>query len=269
MSGHLEKLVDTPLEYLNSPEEATDRTNVPYTDTSDFSCPVCGKKNLTYQLSWGSTGNQRIFACSEEHANLIYASPTTYFVSNSSSGNSSTNGFCTGSSVMSDGFRSSIGGTCVKLFFQSWILNSRVKYAFAFLGLIVAGMALELFNEKRESIRHFLLRRHGKIVLREQHRPFSLFETVFPRQQSPFVPMSRQTMETSHIIQVMPFSLRCALALMYVAAIAVAYFLMLVVMMYDTGLFFAVLVGLGLGYGCFREISGDSAPKNVDPCCST
>jgi copper transporter 1 len=69
--------------------------------------------------------------------------------------------FCDHASVMFDGFQSTMaeGGTCVKLFFQPWVLNSQAKYIVALIGIVLSGIFLEWFGEWRESleeVRHFI-----------------------------------------------------------------------------------------------------------------
>lgn len=48
-----------------------------YKDATDIECPVCKKKfsELKYAVPWISMGQQKIFTCSEEHAQEVYANP--------------------------------------------------------------------------------------------------------------------------------------------------------------------------------------------------
>lgn len=62
---------------LASPEEVDITTDVIYKDATDMTCPVCGKpySELTHAVPWSPYGGQKIFACSAEHAQLIYSDP--------------------------------------------------------------------------------------------------------------------------------------------------------------------------------------------------
>jgi hypothetical protein len=53
------------------------------------------------------------------------------------------------------------------------------------------------------------------------------------------------------------------------ANIAVAYFIMLVVMTYESLMFLAVILGLGIGFFVFKDTEAESMTGNIDPCCST
>jgi copper transporter 1 len=105
---------------------------------------------------------QKIYTCSEEHAQLVFNTPKAYVADQPSS-----NAFCypTGS-VMFNGFQLAIGGdsSCMLLLFQPWVVSSAVKYAFAFLGVVLLAFSLEGFGELREHVHKWLLQQHGVVV---------------------------------------------------------------------------------------------------------
>ncbi|GMF37780.1 unnamed protein product [Phytophthora fragariaefolia] len=137
---------------------------------------------------------------------------------------SSSSDFCTGQgSVMFNGFQSSINGSCVMLLFQSWVLNTTVKYAFGFIGCFIIAILNELLVKMREVVRR-------KLLKARKLRPTDKF----------------------HKIQC-----KLALALLYMVQMTVAYFAMLVVMTYETGLFIALLTGFGVGFMLFKSVDLD------------
>jgi hypothetical protein len=58
-------------------------------------------------------------------------------------------------------------------------------------------------------------------------------------------------------------------ALMYMIALSFGYFLMLAAMTYDTGVFLATILGLGIGFFLFKDTEKEEMSGNIDPCCST
>ncbi|KAG9416235.1 hypothetical protein AC1031_000632 [Aphanomyces cochlioides] len=126
--------------------------------------------------------------------------------------------FCTGSSVMFSGFQSSAGGTCVKLFFQSWILDTPLKYALGVIGVFILPLMNEYFVSYREDIRM-------KFVKTKSSRYQGWSKT----------------------------SRKLILTLLYMAQMTLAYFAMLVVMVYDTILFFSLILGFGVAFAWFKS----------------
>ncbi|EEY61778.1 uncharacterized protein PITG_13718 [Phytophthora infestans T30-4] len=132
--------------------------------------------------------------------------------------------FCSGQgSVMFNGFQTSIHGSCVMLLFQPWVLNSGVKYAFGFIGCFLIALLNESLVKGREMVRQRLLaarklRPHDKL----------------------------------HKMQC-----KATLAVLYMIQMTIAYFAMLVVMTYETGLFVALIVGFGAGFLLFKNSDQD------------
>ncbi|EQC32506.1 hypothetical protein SDRG_09832 [Saprolegnia diclina VS20] len=135
--------------------------------------------------------------------------------------------FCTGASVMLSGFQSTVHGTCVKLFFQSWVLDTPFKYALAFTGIFLLPLGNEYLVQTRESIRMAFVKARS-----------SRYNSLGKR------------------------SRKLILTLLYMVQMTLAYFAMLVVMIYDTGLFFALILGFGVGFALFKSektLSGKSS----------
>ncbi|ETV89582.1 hypothetical protein H257_00804 [Aphanomyces astaci] len=128
--------------------------------------------------------------------------------------------FCTGSSVMFSGFQTSAGGTCVKLFFQSWVLDTPIKYFFGLLGVFL----LPLVNE-------YL------VVFREDTRMHYIKTKVSSRYQGAWTKPGR----------------KLVLTLLYMGQMTLAYLAMLVVMVYDSFLFLALIAGFGVAFACFKS----------------
>jgi len=152
------------------------------------------------------------------------ASATSSSSTATESDTSTDSGFCTGQgSVMFNGFQTSIHGSCVMLLFQPWVLNSGVKYAFGFIGCFLIALLNESLVKGREVVRQRLLqarklRPHDKL----------------------------------HKMQC-----KLALAVLYMIQMTIAYFAMLVVMTYETGLFVALIAGFGAGFLLFKNLDQD------------
>ncbi|CAK4085816.1 unnamed protein product [Aphanomyces euteiches] len=138
--------------------------------------------------------------------------PTTSLRGND--GVSSDEPFCSGSSAMFSGFQSTVHGTCVKLLFQPWVLNSQTKYAFGMIGVFLLPLMNEFLVFSRER-------------LRQKFRVSSRGGAKYKN--------------------------KLILTTLYMAQMTLAYFAMLVVMIYDTGLFIALIGGFGFGYAWFKS----------------
>ncbi|TMW62489.1 hypothetical protein Poli38472_005107 [Pythium oligandrum] len=133
-------------------------------------------------------------------------------------------GFCSGEgSVMFNGFSSTVNGSCVMLFFKPWVLNSALKYVFGFLGCLGLSFGNEYLVKFREQMRKKLLAARKERPLDKMHR----------------------------------LQCKLLLSLMYMIQMTVAYFAMLVVMTYETGLFIALILGFGAGFIFFKEFDVD------------
>ncbi|EEY61777.1 uncharacterized protein PITG_13717 [Phytophthora infestans T30-4] len=261
MAGHIDSLQNDPAANLGSPEEADITTDEIYKDATDIKCPVCGKgyDQLKHAVPWISKGAQKIYTCSEEHAQLVFDNPTKYVAAQGSSDD-----FCSGAgSVMFNGFQLAIGGdaTCLMLLFQPWVISSGVKYAFAFLGVVLLAMSLEGFGELREFVQTRLYRDHG--IVSSQADYVSL---ATPQASSPGrVP---DTPKFS-IVRRLPLWSKVVLAAMYMVHLCLGYWIMLVIMTFETLMFVAVIIGVGLGFAIFKDTDADELRGSVDPCCST
>lgn len=137
---------------------------------------------------------------------------------------STSSGFCTGQgSVMFNGFQTSIHGSCVMLLFQPWVLNSAVKYAFGFIGCFLIALLNESLVKGREVVRQRLLQAR-------KLRPHDKFHKM---------------------------QCKLMLAVLYMIQMTIAYFAMLVVMTYETGLFVALIAGFGAGFLLFKNLDVD------------
>lgn len=260
---------------LGAPVKVDLSTDKIYKDATEMECPVCKKKfaELQYAVPWISMGSQKIFTCSEKHAQEVYTNPLKYFAAAESSG-----GFCdSGSasaprgSVMFDGFQLAFGddATCAMLLFQSWILTSEVKYAFAFLGIVALAASLEGIGELREAVQTRFYRDYGIVFSQADYMqlttPMAAARGSFNAVKSQFGPDGAQF----KIIRRIPLWCKAVLAALYMANISIAYFIMLVIMMYESLMFVAVILGLGIGFFVFKDTEADKMTGNIDPCCST
>ncbi|GMF11072.1 unnamed protein product [Phytophthora lilii] len=148
---------------------------------------------------------------------------STSLMSDSASDKTTTN-FCTGQgSVMFNGFQSSINGSCVMLIFQPWVLDSAVKYTFGLIGCFFIAFLNELLVKAREVVRQ-------KLLKARKLRPNDKLHKT---------------------------QCKLVLAMLYMIQMTVAYFAMLVVMTYETGLFIALLAGFGAGFMLFKNVDLD------------
>ncbi|CAI5702437.1 unnamed protein product [Peronospora effusa] len=160
---------------------------------------------------------------------IVTASGTTAAPAASSSksitkSNDTSSDFCTGQgSVMFNGFQTSIHGSCVMLLFKPWVLNSGVKYAFGFIGCFLIALLNETLVKGREVVRQ-------RLLAARKLRPYD---------------------------KVHKMQCKLTLAVLYMIQMTIAYFAMLVVMTYETGLFLALIAGFGAGFLLFKNLDQD------------
>ncbi|RHY49765.1 hypothetical protein DYB30_010984 [Aphanomyces astaci] len=176
------------------------------------------------------------------------------------------NAYCQGATIMYDGFQSAFHGICPRLLFHGWVLNSEAKYALGFIGIVLMGILLEWWGEFQDQLHRRLLRTlvvpPSPDTSTAHEDPdldieLSLEDTLLPADQ-------RAQRRRS-----LPFSARAVLAASYMGMMALAYFIMLVVMSYESGFFVAAVLGMGLGFFFFRDVDALHPSGNPDPCCST
>ncbi|KAE9203935.1 hypothetical protein PF002_g20789 [Phytophthora fragariae] len=212
---------------------------------------------------------------------MVHDDPTAYVEAQSSS-----SGFCysgaaakpTGS-VMLNGFQLAIGreSTCLLLLFQSWVLSSAIKYAVAFVGVVLLAMSLEGFCELREHVHKRLLHQHGVVITKADYTSLSTPQVGSPNDgnitslESSVLKPGRVLPAPSKVtvIRRLSFSYKLILAGLYMVHLCLGYWVMLAVMTYETLMFVAVVVGLGLGFVVFKDTEADTLGGSVDPCCSS
>ncbi|RLN97782.1 hypothetical protein BBJ28_00022825 [Nothophytophthora sp. Chile5] len=283
MAGHIDSLQNNPSANLGEPETSDITTDEIYKDATELKCPVCGKgyAELTHAVPWISKGAQKIYTCSEEHAQMVFDNPTEYVAAQISS-----DGFCysgaaanpTGS-VMFNGFQLAIGGdaTCLLLLFQPWVLSSAVKYAFGFLGVVLLAMSLEGFGELRDHVQKQLFRDHGIVSSQADYMSLATPQVVSSgsdgatTSHDSFVQKAGRVPDAPRVIitRRVPFWCKLVLASLYMIHLCLGYWVMLVIMTYETLMFVAVIVGLGLGFAVFKDTDADELGGSIDPCCST
>ncbi|UIZ29834.1 hypothetical protein KXD40_003386 [Peronospora effusa] len=280
MAGHIDSLQNDPAANLGPPKKADITTDEIYKSATNIKCPVCGKgfDQLTHAVPWISKGSQKIYACSEEHAQLVFDNPTKFVAAQLS-----TDDFCdagaaaepTGS-TMFNGFQLAIGGdaSCLLLLFQPWVISSAVKYAFAFLGVVLLAMSLEGFGEFRECMKSRLYRDYGLVSSQTDYLPLSTPQVGSVSNNGNLDPFAHKvgrvpdTLPLS-IVRRLPSWCKLVLAIMYMVHLTLGYFVMLVIMTFETLMFVAVILGIGLGFVMFKDTDADEISGSIDPCCST
>ncbi|KAL3667145.1 hypothetical protein V7S43_008084 [Phytophthora oleae] len=164
------------------------------------------------------------FVADYSSASTTAASTASSSTATESDSSSTSSGFCTGQgSVMFNGFQTSIHGSCVMLLFQPWVLNSGVKYAFGFIGCFLIALFNESLVKGREAVRQ-------RLLAARKLRPHDKFHKM---------------------------QCKATLAVLYMIQMTIAYFAMLVVMTYETGLFVALIAGFGAGFLLFKNLDQD------------
>ncbi|KAF0699603.1 Aste57867_9854 [Aphanomyces stellatus] len=253
MAGHLQQLLSNPKAFVRD-VAAVAALPAPYVN-STLQCPVCHDSHVTHAVELGPHGNQKIFACSEQHATTISLNPADVFIGTPEN---DTSVYCQGATIMYDGFQSAIHGVCPRLLFHTWVLNSEVKYAAGFLGIVLLGVLLEFWVDMQERLHRRLLRTYTETANADPadwDDNYSLEDKLLPS-----MPPPRRGL---------PLWTKAVLALSYMGIMTIAYFIMLVVMSYETGFFFAAIIGVGVGFFFFRDTDQLYPSGNPDPCCST
>uniref|UniRef100_A0AAV1U3A8 Copper transport protein n=1 Tax=Peronospora matthiolae TaxID=2874970 RepID=A0AAV1U3A8_9STRA len=281
MAGHIESLQNDPSANLGLPEEADIFMDAIYKDAREIKCPVCSKSfdELTHAVPWISKGAQKIYTCSKEHAQLVFDNPTKYVAAQTSSDD-----FCyagaaanpTGS-AMFNGFQTAIGGdtSCLLLLFQPWVITSEVKYVFSFLGVVLLAVLLEGFGELREFVEKWLFRVYSIVSRQTDYVLMCGGATPLVRRNSDaLIANESLALKVGHTPQVsivrrLPFWGKLVLAVMYMGHLSLGYLVMLVIMTFETLMFVAVVVGVGLGFVIFKDTDADKLGGSIDPCCST
>lgn len=135
------------------------------------------------------------------------------------------NGFCRGDgSVMNDGFASHISEYCLIFLFEDFVLDQPWKYGIAVIGIVLMGIANQLLSSFRSRL-------------------------------------NDRQWDTSRLMADRPWLQDALNASLFGVQMVLAYWLMLLVMLYDTLIFSAVIVGLTLGQ--FISLQSDrSRPIN-------
>ncbi|TYZ64755.1 hypothetical protein PybrP1_004298 [[Pythium] brassicae (nom. inval.)] len=212
----------TKAEYLNkvnqSPRYLVEKTickSATCADATQITTLSAAAKDMKPDLSTGSSPSTPGPAAA--------ASPSSVPADTASS-SESLDTFCSGEgSVMFNGFQSTINGSCVRLFFQPWVLNSGAKYFFGFVGCFAIALFNEFLVKSREGVRKKLLAARKERPLDKTHKLLC----------------------------------KLLLAFMYMVQMTIAYFAMLVVMIYESGLFIALILGFGAGFLCFKNLDLD------------
>lgn len=201
---------------------------------------------------------------------MIFSDPTSFVATQSSSDD-----FCNGAgSVMFNGFQLAIGSdaSCLMLLFQPWVISSAVKYAFAFLGVVLLAISLEGFGELREFVQTRLYRDYGVVTSQADYISMTTPYIGSGRAMSiePFVPKPGHVPDAHFsIMRRLPLWCKLLLSVMYMVHLCLGYWIMLIIMTFETLMFVAVIIGVGLGFVLFKDTDADKLRGSVDPCCST
>jgi hypothetical protein len=170
------------------------------------------------------------------HAEILYTMDHSTMMTASGSNSSTSDDFCTGTGrVMLPGFQlASDGGPCILFLFQDAVVDTKTRYAMAVLGTFVLAITVELLRWSRAHV---------------SRRDF------------------RFTVGWGE------GSMDLALFVLYTTQMCLAYWLMLLVMLYEYAIFIAIVVGLGVGLVVARRLDLAYYPAAIavtaggTPCC--
>jgi hypothetical protein len=148
-------------------------------------------------------------------------------------------GFCSGPGyVMLNGFQYSKGNNCVLYLFQGAAVDTATKYGFALVGTLLLALVTEMLRVSRSFIAA------GKVP---------------------------------GLARLPPLGVDATLALMFAVQMMAAYWLMLLVMLYEYVIFIFILLGLGVGHFIALQLQrkylsstggvSSSALSSGSPCC--
>ncbi|RHY33557.1 hypothetical protein DYB32_001556 [Aphanomyces invadans] len=130
---------------------------------------------------------------------------------------------------MYDGFQSAFHGICPRLLFPRWVLNSEVKYGVGFLGIVLMGMLLEWWVEFQDRLQRRLVSSVGFPMSEATARDEELYDVENSTLEDKLLPVEQRPLRRRSL----PLRAKAVLATSYTGMMALAYFLMLVVMSYD------------------------------------
>jgi solute carrier family 31 (copper transporter), member 1 len=146
-----------------------------------------------------------------------------------------TNAFCQGMGrVMMPGFQFSFdpasemteNNSCILYLFPNALVNTAGKYAAAVIGTYLLALVFEFF-------------RAGRAHFSKGEAPFQRFQEG----------------------KMSPLALDSINALAYIVQVTIAYWLMLLVMLYEAMIFIALVLGLGMGYFAILQLNRRYASK--------
>ena len=131
-----------------------------------------------------------------------------------------------------DGFRFSLSGNspCLNLYFPSWTLDTRGKFWWAMVGVVLLGIVTEGISKLRSLLVSFCASPNHSTPFR--------FLTCYPLKQSKKLTGSAK---------------RWTITLLHGLQALVGYILMLATMTFSVELLACVIVGLGLGFALFYD----------------
>ena len=171
-----------------------------------------------YEVTVGPKGNQKLFACSLHHANLLASSPHTFMRSENTSKE-----FCSAATVMFNGFTSTIGKECVMLLLHPWALDTKIKYAFGFIGALLLSMFLELWGEVREACRFHMMKSFGYTERSPKMRKFNNDQIILQSPPVESLSLFREPLNASYTAtRKVPKWCHIILAMMFMVHISTA-----------------------------------------------
>lgn len=236
---HGKQYYEDPKKFMNV--TATDNSNNPNTPVDPaMECMFCGMPAMDNQ-DVILDGGQTLYACTmnedyvslkEGGADLISTFDGVFNVQNQlvyPAASPSSQGFCQGrGTVMLNGF-STGSVSCVIYLAEAWVLDETWKYALAIVGTLLLASLVQILAKYR-----------------------SVLEVNF----------NKQAYTEGRVLHLTEGAIISGILFL---CVTMGYFLMLLTMTYDIGLFFAVVAGLGLGHFAafliFRSVDNNQCKK--------
>eukprot|EP00047_Mylnosiga_fluctuans_P014320 m.37455 g.37455 ORF g.37455 m.37455 type:complete len:172 (-) comp5446_c0_seq2:2170-2685(-) len=139
----------------------------------------------------------------------------------------------------------------VTILFETWNVTTVGEYVFACIATFVVTLLWEALRQKAASIEALIDR------LMEKRQPAEDGLSLSVEDSLGYV---LQEGTQAQISSTSTFSVRCLRTLVHIVRFTLSYFLMLIAMTFNTGLFLCIILGSGAGFFIFSD-----APSPGDP----
>jgi YHS domain-containing protein len=247
-----------------------------------FQCPVTGM-DLQDMVDDGETlyrvsfvGNQAMYFATQAASEEFRSEPLDFTTFDVTEGTSE---FCTGGSVMYNGFSNNFQERCIIFLFEEWVLDSEVKFAFGIMGAFFMGMLNEVIVYARRAVQQDVLAHRQRGLARaasspsvvERSNPESCCATEkYEEGRQPSVPSLKQPLiqqqQQQNADMFNGWAMKLFMTSMYMIQVTNGYALMLFIMSYRYEIVLPTIFGLCAGHIAFLDIDAHVS-ASPEPCC--